>query len=90
MCIRDRGLKTLGGDLTYSRFDVLGQHSFKTKIGVTGFRVYAGLLVGDVPIWHNFAMNGLGSNKGELNYNLTSYLGFATMEDCLLYTSRCV
>ena len=36
----EQGLKTLGGELTYSKFDVLVQHIFKTKIGVTGVRVY--------------------------------------------------
>ena len=84
----EQGLKILGGELTYGRFDVLGQHSFKTKIGVTGFRVYAGLLTGSAPIWHHFGMNGLGSNKGELNFNLTSYLGFATMEGGKYYNDK--
>ena len=86
----EQGLKILGGELTYGRFDVLGQHSFKTKIGVTGFRVYAGLLTGSAPIWHHFGMNGLGSNKGELNFNLTSYLGFATMEGGKYYNDKFV
>lgn len=84
----EQGMKTLGGDLSYSRFDFMAQHSFKTKIGVTGFRVYAGLLTGDAPIWHHFGMNGLGSAKNDLNFNLTSYLGFATMEGGKYYNDK--
>ncbi|WP_027376287.1 DUF5686 family protein [Kaistella palustris] len=86
----EQGLKTLGGDYSYGRFDALAQHSFKTKIGVTGIRVYAGLLTGSAPIWHNFAMNGLGSGGDGLNYNLTSFLGFATMEGGKYYNDKFV
>lgn len=77
----EQGLNALGGDLQYSRFDVLAQHSFKTKAGVTGLRLYGGLVTGETPIWHHFTMNGLGAGDGSgFNYNLTSFLGFATME----------
>ncbi len=76
----EQGLKTLGGDFSYSRFDVLMQHQFKTKLGVTGIRVYGGLLTGNVPIWHHFSIDGLSGDKNSLKYNFTSYLGFATME----------
>ena len=84
----EQGLKTFGGDLSYSRFDIMGQHSFKTKIGVTGVRVYGGLMSGEAPIWHNFAMNGLGSGKDGINFNLTSFLGFATMEGGKYYNDK--
>lgn len=77
----EQGLNALGGDLQYSRFDALAQHSFKTKAGVTGLRLYGGLVTGETPIWHHFTMNGLGAADGSgFNYNLTSFLGFATME----------
>lgn len=84
----EQGLKTLGGEFSYSRFDVLAQHVFKTKIGVTGIRAYGGLLTGEAPIWHNFAMNGLGSGKDGVNFNLTSFLGFATMEGGKYYNDK--
>jgi hypothetical protein len=84
----EQGLQTLGGEFNYSRFDFLAQHVFKTKIGVTGIRTYGGLLTGDVPIWHNFAMNGLGSGKDGVNFNLTSFLGFATMEGGKYYNDK--
>lgn len=84
----EQGLNALGGDFDYSRFDVLAQHVFKTKIGVTGLRVYGGLLTGEAPIWHNFAMNGLGSGKDGINFNLTSFLGFATMEGGKYYNDK--
>lgn len=84
----EQGLKTLDGDFNYSRFDVLAQHVFKTKIGVTGIRVYGGLFTGEAPIWHNFAMNGLGSGKDGLNFNLTSFLGFATMDGGKYYNDK--
>lgn len=84
----EQGFETLGGDLSYSRFDVLAQHNFKTKFGVTGVRVYGGLMVGNAPIWHHFAMNGLGSGKDGVNFNLTSFIGFATMEGGKYYNDK--
>ena len=84
----EQGLNSLGGDLNYSRSDVLAQHNFKTKLGVTGVRLYSGLITGDAPIWHHFAMNGLGNDKGTINFNLTSYLGFATMESGKYYNDK--
>lgn len=84
----EQGLQTLGGELNYSRFDALAQHVFTTKAGVTGLRVYGGLLSGEAPIWHHFAMNGHGSGNTKLNLNLTSFLGFATMESGKYYNDR--
>lgn len=84
----EQGLKTLGGDFNYSRFDVLAQHNFKTKAGVTGIRVYGGLVSGETPIWNHFAMNGLGNGKDSFNFNLTSFLGFATMESGKYYNDK--
>lgn len=84
----EQGFQSLGGDFSYSRFDVLAQHNFKTKIGVTGVRVYGGLLSGNAPIWHNFAMNGLGSGEDGFNFNLTSFIGFATMEGGKYYNDK--
>ena len=86
----EQGLKTLGGDFNYSRFDVLAQHNFKTKAGVTGIRVYGGLVSGETPIWNHFAMNGLGNGKDSFNFNLTSFLGFATMESGKYYNDKFV
>ena len=86
----EQGIKTFGGDFNFSRFDFLVQHSFKTKIGVTGVRVYTGLVTGDAPIWHQFAVNGLGNGENSLNFNLTSYLGFATMEGGKYYNDKFV
>ncbi len=86
----EQGLKTLGGDFSFSRFDFLVQHVFKSKIGVTGARAYAGLTSGDAPIWHQYAINGLGNGKSSLNFNFTSYLGFATMEGGKYYNDKFV
>ncbi|MCZ2084167.1 MAG: DUF5686 family protein [Flavobacteriales bacterium] len=86
----EQGLKTFGGDFDFSRFDFLVQHSFKTKIGVTGVRLYTGLVTGNAPIWHQYAINGLGNGGSSLNFNLTSYLGFATMEGGKYYNDKFV
>ena len=78
----EQGYKTLGGDFNYSRFDILYTHQFRTILGTTGTRVYGGYYFGKAPIWHTFEMGGLDSTKntGVLsNFNLTTYLGFATM-----------
>ncbi len=85
----EKGMKTFGGDLEYDRFDVLLAHQLKWSGGVTGLRAYAGLMLGEAPIWHNFQQNGLGSGKpNSFNFNLTSYLGFATMEAGKYYNDR--
>lgn len=84
----EQGISAAGGDLTYSRIDVLFQHRFKTKVGTTGIRTYGGLMLGDAPIWHKFAMNGLGSTASSFNFNVNSFLGFATMEAGKYYTDR--
>ena len=84
----EQGLKAWDGDFNFSRFDVLISHNLKTKLGVTGIRAYGGLLVGEAPIWKNFTMNGLANGKGGLNFNLTSYLGFATMEGGKYYNDK--
>lgn len=86
----EQGIKTLGGDFGFSRFDFLVQHSFKTKLGVTGLRLYTGLSIGNAPIWHQYAVNGLGNGESSLNFNLTSYLGFATMEGGKYYNDKFV
>lgn len=78
----EQGLKTLGGDFNYSRLDLLYTHQFRTKLGVTGTRLYGGLLLGDAPIWHQFLMGGLDASKDSgllAHFNLTTYMGFATM-----------
>lgn len=74
----EQGIESLGGEFSYTKVDVLLNHQFKTKWGTTGIRVYGGKLFGDAPIWQNFTMNGLGGSSN-LNFNLASYLGFATM-----------
>ncbi|REC50398.1 DUF5686 family protein [Chryseobacterium pennipullorum] len=86
----EQGYKALGGDFNFSRFDALFVHNFKTKLGVTGVRLYGGLITGDAPVWKNFTLNGLGNGREGLNFNLTSYLGFATMEGGRYYNDKFV
>lgn len=86
----EQSYKILQGDFSYSRFDALFVHNFKTPIGTTGFRLYGGLVLGGAPIWKNFTMNGLASPGKDFNFNLTSYLGFATLEGGKYYNDRFV
>ncbi len=79
----------LGGDFKYSKADVLINHQFKTKLGLTGIRVYGGKLFGEAPMWHHFTMNGL-SGSNNFKFNLTSYLGFATMKGGMYYNDEFV
>ncbi|MGL6037877.1 MAG: hypothetical protein ACRC0E_03170, partial [Soonwooa sp.] len=79
----EQAMKTLGGEFNYSRVDVLLTHQFGTKLGRTGVRLYGGLMTGNAPIWHHFQMGGLDSSNNDSffsHFNLTTYLGFATME----------
>ena len=41
----EQGFKAAGGDFSFSRFDAMFAHNFKTTFGVTGFRLYGGLLL---------------------------------------------
>lgn len=87
----EQGIKTLGGDLQYSRIDAMINHVFKTKLGETGVRVFGGYSTSDAPIWHQFTMNGLGGRDvtGILShFNLSSYLGFATMQGGKYYNDK--
>ncbi|MGR3854118.1 DUF5686 family protein [Chryseobacterium indologenes] len=84
----EQSYKILQGNFNYSRFDALFVHNFKTPIGTTGFRLYGGLVLGGAPIWKNFTMNGLASPGKGFNFNLTSYLGFATLEGGKYYNDR--
>ncbi len=86
----EQSYKAFGGDFDYSRFDALFIHNFKTMFGTTGFRLYGGMVFGDAPIWKNFTMNGLASPRRDFNFNLTSYLGFATLEGGKYYNDRFV
>jgi hypothetical protein len=86
----EQSYKILQGDFNYSRFDALFVHNFKTPIGTTGFRLYGGLVLGGAPIWKNFTMNGLASPGKDFNFNLTSYLGFATLEGGKYYNDKFV
>ncbi len=86
----EQGLKIMNGNMTFSRFDALIAHNFKTKIGVTGIRAYGGIIFGDAPVWKNFTMNGLANGKAGFNFNLTSYLGFATMDGGRYFSDKFV
>ncbi|MDQ1095432.1 MULTISPECIES: hypothetical protein [Chryseobacterium] len=86
----EQSYRLLGGDFNYTRFDALFVHNFKTILGTTGFRLYGGLVLGDAPIWKNFTMNGLASPSRDINFNFTSYLGFATLEGGKYYNDRFV
>jgi len=86
----EQGLKIMNGDMAFSRFDALIAHNFKTKIGVTGIRAYGGIIFGDAPVWKNFTMNGLANGRTGFNFNLTSYLGFATMEGGRYFSDKFV
>jgi len=84
----EQSYKILGGDFNYTRFDALFVHNFKSLLGTTGVRLYGGMVFGEAPIWKNFTMNGLASPSRDLNFNLTSYLGFATLEGGKYYNDK--
>ncbi|WP_312390348.1 hypothetical protein [Chryseobacterium sp.] len=86
----EQSYKMFGGDFDYTRFDMLFLHNFKTRLGTTGFRLYGGIMLGEAPIWKNFTMNGLASPRKDFNFNLTSYLGFATLEGGKYYNDKFV
>ena len=84
----EQSMKFFGGDFNYIRFDALFAHNFQNILGKTGVRLYGGLVLGEAPIWKHFTMNGLASPSRDINFNLTSYLGFATLEGGKFYNDR--
>ncbi|MBB4804967.1 hypothetical protein HNP38_000239 [Chryseobacterium defluvii] len=84
----EQSFRMFGGDFNYTRFDALFVHNFKTMLGTTGVRLYGGLVLGEAPIWKHFTMNGLASPGRDINFNLTSYLGFATLEGGKYYNDK--
>ncbi len=86
----EQGLKAFGGELSFSRIDALFLQKIKSRIGVTRLRLFGGILLNDAPIWYHFMMNGLSSPKQNINFNLTTYLGFATMEAGKYYNDKFV
>ncbi|KQR92448.1 hypothetical protein ASG01_11030 [Chryseobacterium sp. Leaf180] len=84
----EQSFRLFGGDFNYTRFDALFVQNFKTFIGNTGVRFYGGIVLGNAPIWKHFTTNGLASPSRDLNFNLTSYLGFATLEGGKYYNDR--
>lgn len=84
----EQSMKIFGGDFNYTRFDALFVQNFKTFAGTTGVRLYGGKVFGKAPIWKNFTMNGLASPGRDINFNLTSYLGFATLEGGKYYNDQ--
>ena len=85
----EQAIEAAGGDLNYTRIDALVNHSFRTTWGRTGVRLFGGVLLGDAPIHHHFTMNGLAGNSA-FKFNLTSYLGFATMKGGKYYNDKFV
>lgn len=85
----EQALQALGGDLTYTRLDAMMNHYFNSSLGRTNVRLFGGILFGDAPIQHNFTMNGL-AGSGAFKFNLTSYLGFATMKGGKYYNDKLV
>ena len=87
----EQGYKALGGEFNFGRFDLLFAHQFKSKIGVTGTRLYGGIMTGSAPIWQNFQMAGLFADEQAnffSHFNLTTYLGFATMESAKYFNDK--
>ena len=85
----EQAVEGAGGELNYTRLDALIIHSFPTVLGRTGVRLFGGIMLGDAPIQHNFTMNGLAGNNA-FKFNLTSYLGFATMKGGKYYNDKFV
>lgn len=48
----EQAYKTFGGELNYSRFDMLFRRQFQSVLGATGTRLYGGYYHGKAPIWH--------------------------------------
>lgn len=86
----EKGLKAIGGTLDYYRVDALISHQFRYFRGVTSVRLYGGISSSDAPLWKNFSMNGLRNPSNKLNFNFTTFLGFATMNAKDYYNDKFV
>ncbi|NAW50890.1 hypothetical protein GNY06_05715 [Elizabethkingia argentiflava] len=78
-------------DFKYYRFDVLALYQLKSLWGQTGLRLYGGYVKGSFPVWKSFESGGLapeGKNSFMSRFNLTTYLGFATMPSGVYYQDK--
>ncbi|AQX07645.1 hypothetical protein [Elizabethkingia ursingii] len=78
-------------DLKYNRLDLLALYQQESILGQTGLRVYGGYVGGDFPFWKTFEGGGLapeGKKSFMSRFNLTTYLGFATMPSGKYYQDK--
>jgi hypothetical protein len=79
----------LGGDFNYSRFDALFVHNFKTAIGLPASDSTEGGF-GRSSDLEKLYDERIGLSGKDFNFNLTSYLGFATLEGGKYYNDKFV
>ena len=78
-------------DFQYNRFDILGLYQTESILGHTGLRLYGGYVAGSFPFWKTFEGGGLapeGKKSFMSRFNLTTYLGFATMPSGKYYQDK--
>ena len=89
----EKGVNALGGNLDYHRLDGLVIHQFRSKLGVTNLKLFAGLSSGTAPIWKNFEIAGHNEKSPDhwdSNINTPSNLGLATMPSGTFFADKFV
>lgn len=84
----EQGYQILGGNLSYGRFDFLYMNRVRSFMGTSNIKLYGGIISGRSTLWHLFTINGLASSEDKLNFSLTSFLGFATLQGGQYYNDR--
>lgn len=87
----EKGSKLFGGNMDYQRFDVFAEHQFRTKMGVTNFKIFGGISSGTAPIWKNFEIAGTTDFYSEnvwSKISLPSNFTFTTMPSARYYADQ--
>ncbi|MFV0530767.1 MAG: DUF5686 family protein [Flavobacteriales bacterium] len=85
-----QGLKTLGGDFDYTKFDFQIQHQIENPIGKINLQINSGVVLGDVPLMNLYAGNGNSNLKTGVfkNFNIAGTTSFETMGEREFFSNR--
>ena len=89
----EQGINAFGGNLSYSKVDVMAVHQFRTKLGFTNLKLWGGISSGDTPIWKDFEIAGQTAKSIDHWYSPISSptnLGFATMPSGTYFANQFV
>ncbi len=85
-----QGIKRLGGDFDYTKFDVKVQHQIENPIGKMKLQLNSGLTIGEIPLMNLYTGNGNSSLRNGVfkNFNIAGTNSFETMGEGEFFSDR--